>query len=107
MADGIPGLSLQSGKVVVYQDVIVAEEKVSAAGIIEDLGMAPVTKASSGVIVNASYESVWEDNVGGRVIFSPYSGFAMHYKGDGRYLLLGDHEIFAAFTGEVGDVEIR
>ena len=99
-------LILRPGKVLVLQDVVKAKEKISAAGVIEELAVGPQTKASSGVVVNrASDVSVFK--IGDRLLFSPYSGFALAYKGDGRYLLLGEHEIFAHFSGEVGDVEIR
>ncbi len=97
---------LRSGKIIVYQDVVVQEEKVSPAGVITDLGMAPVTKASSGVVVNVA-DDLFEFEIGDRLIFSPYCGFALNYKGDGRYLLLADHEIFGHYKGEVGDVEVR
>ncbi len=105
MAKTIPGLVLKDGRVVVYQDVIVAKEKVSKAGVVTELATGPDTKASSGVVVNVATSVEWA--VGSRVIFSPYSGYALHYKGDPRYLLLGGHEIFAGYGGEVGDVEIR
>lgn len=102
----VKGLALRDGKVLVYQDVIVAKEKISDAGIVTELAIGPNTKASSGVVANLSRDVV-DIDIGDRVIFSPYSGFAMVVKGDPRYLLLGDHEIFAYYEGEVGDVEIR
>ena len=105
MTSSIEDLTLQDGKVLVYQDVVVAREEVSPSGLVTKLAVGPNTKASSGVVVVAAYGT--DITVGSRVIFSPYSGFAMAFKGDGRYLLLGDHEIFAYYEGEVGDVEIR
>jgi len=106
MAKSIESLVLHGDRLVVYQDVIVAKEKVSAAGVIEELAVGPTTKASSGVVVNLG-GSLTDVKVGDRVLFSPYSGFALHYKGDPRYILLGSHEVFAHYEGEVGDVEIR
>ena len=105
MAKPIEGLTLQDGKVLIYQDVVVTKEKISAAGVIEKLNTGPQTKASSGIVINATANT--DLKVGSRVVFSPYSGFAMSYKGDPRYLLLGEHEIFAHYSGAVGDVEIR
>lgn len=99
-------LILRPGKVLVKQDVVVQKEKVSAAGVIEELAVGPQTKASSGVVVNRAAD-VSEFEIGDRLLFSPYSGFALAYRGDGNYLLLGEHEVFAHFKGEVGDVEIR
>ena len=107
----VEDLVLYDGKVLVYQDVIVTKEEVSAAGVVTQLATRPTTKASSGIVVNVAFDisDVTRAlfSVGKRVVFSPYSGFAMIIKGDPRYLLLGEHEIFAQYKGEVGDVEIR
>lgn len=105
MASIADDLVLHGDRLVVYQDEVEAKEVVSNAGIIEKLAVGPTTKASSGVVVNVA--STGNCNVGDRVIFSPYSGFALNYKGDGRYLLLGAHEVFGHYKGDVGDVEIR
>lgn len=105
MASPIEGLILQDGKVVVYQDLVESKEVMSPGGIIEKLNIGPTIKASSGIVVNVAYGT--DFTVGSRVVFSPYSGFSMAYKGDSRYLLLGEHEIFAYYDGDVGDVEIR
>lgn len=98
-------LILQPGKVVVYQDVVESREKVSDAGVITELAIGPSTKASSGLVVNTADDVDFD--IGDRVLFSPYSGFALSYKGDGNYLLLGENEIFGHYSGAVGDVELR
>ncbi|MEK0326398.1 MAG: hypothetical protein QQN63_11910 [Nitrosopumilus sp.] len=105
MAKTVDDLILRNGKIVVLQDMVPTREVVSAAGIIEKLNIGPVTKASSGVVVNVAHD-VTEFSLGDRLIFSPYCGFSMTYKGDSNYLLLSDHEIFGHYEGEVGDVEI-
>ena len=101
----IKGLILHGDRLVVYQDEVESKEVVSNAGVIEKLAVGPTTKASSGVVVNVAYDL--DFGIGDRVLFSPYSGFALSYKGDGRYLLLGSHEVFGHYKGDVGDVEIR
>ena len=106
MAKTIKDLVLRSGKVVVLQDTSEQKEEVGAFGVIKKLAVGPVTKASSGVVVNVAAD-VTDFAVGDRLVFSPYSGFAMTYKGDGNYLLLGEHEVFGYYEGEVGDVEFR
>lgn len=103
---GIPGLRCRPGRLIVYQDIVKQSEVVSASGIIEKLNTGPEVKASSGVLI-AVPESYEDFVVGDRVLFSPYSGFSMHYKGDKRYMVLSDHEVFASYAGGVGDVEVR
>ena len=105
MAKTIEDLILRAGKIVVLQDTITNKETVGAFGIITKLALGADTKASSGVVVNVA-EDVLDFAVGDRLIFSPYCGFSMTYKGDSNYLLLSDHEIFGHYEGEVGDVSI-
>ena len=106
MAKKIKGLVLHGDRMVVYQDIVEAKEKRTKSGITYQLATQATTKASSGIVVNVG-SNLSDVKTGDRVVFSPYSGFAMHYKGDARYILLGSHEVFAHYEGEVGDVEIR
>lgn len=101
------GFTPSGANILVRKDVRGETEKVLDSGIILPRSNDPI---SSGKVM--ALGAIIDDKslviqVGNKVVFSPWTGFAMSLKGEAGYLLMSEHEILGQFEGEAEDVMVR
>ena len=104
------GFTPTGANILVRKDVRTQTEKVLDSGIIIPQGTTANDPISSGIVMAIGPSIDDRDlyiNVGDKVVFSPWTGFAMSLKGEAGYLLMGEHEILGLFQGEAEDVMVR